>query len=205
MISRSIGFGLLIISLLLPGTGMAAITFTETSPISSLIIKQSPQTTIISSWQTLIQNHAKEIGSADADGAIIAVLSQAQADANRDLTAVIQTIENNNALKAKLRALEDALKSDQSKLNSLLSSASTLKATSTQLDAVNQTLLQTVSHLSTLQNQLNNVKDSLSDIDQQQALKLQILIDRISKFETILSNLLKKFHDTATTIIGNLK
>jgi|GEM_PF-3195855 len=205
MTLRRIGLGLLFISLLAPGAATAAITSTEIGSISSLIIKQSPQTTVLSSWSTLIQNHAKELTSSDIPGIVLLTLAQAQADANRDLTNLFAQIDANNELKSKLRAAEDALRSDQSRLNSLLSSSSTSKPTSTQIDAASQALLQLGSHLNDLDNQLQQNLSSLSDLSQQQALKLQILVQRIQKLEQAQANIARKLHEAAENLIDKIK
>jgi len=205
MTLRRIGLGLLFISLLAPGAVTAAITSTEIGSISSLIIKQSPQTTVLSSWSTLIQNHAKELTSSDIPGIVLLTLAQAQADANRDLTNLFAQIDANNELKSKLRAAEDALRSDQSRLNSLLSSSSTSKPTSTQIDAASQALLQLGSHLNDLDNQLQQNLSSLSDLSQQQALKLQILVQRIQKLEQAQANIARKLHEAAENLIDKIK
>ncbi len=45
----------------------------------------------------------------------------------------------------------------------------------------------------------------LSALSQQQQLRMQLALDRISKFEQALSNMLKKIADTQNTIVGNMK
>ena len=47
--------------------------------------------------------------------------------------------------------------------------------------------------------------DSFSDMAEQMQLRLQMAMDRRSKFIEALSNLMKKQSDTASAIIGNLK
>jgi hypothetical protein len=47
--------------------------------------------------------------------------------------------------------------------------------------------------------------DSLADVSSELSLKLQMGMDALSKVESTLSNLVKKFSDTANTITGNLK
>jgi hypothetical protein len=47
--------------------------------------------------------------------------------------------------------------------------------------------------------------DSLGDLSQEQSMRLQMLMDRRSKFMTTLSNLMKKISDTAEGIVSNLK
>ena len=47
--------------------------------------------------------------------------------------------------------------------------------------------------------------DSLSDLGMEQQLRLQMTMDRFSKATSMLSNILKKFSDTASQITANLK
>jgi len=47
--------------------------------------------------------------------------------------------------------------------------------------------------------------DTLSEMGELESLRLQMAMDRLSKFMTSLSNLLKKSADTAATIARNLK
>ena len=59
-------------------------------------------------------------------------------------------------------------------------------------------------------NQLDQVSggghlDSLSDLGMEQQLRLQMTMDRFSKATSMLSNILKKFSDTASQITANLK
>jgi hypothetical protein len=47
--------------------------------------------------------------------------------------------------------------------------------------------------------------DSLSDLGEEESLRLQLAQDRLSKLYSTLSNLLKKLSDTASAIVQNLK
>ena len=53
--------------------------------------------------------------------------------------------------------------------------------------------------------ELKDRLDSLPDVSEMDQLKLQMLMDRMSKAETTLSNLLKKISDTQHSIIKNVK
>ena len=52
---------------------------------------------------------------------------------------------------------------------------------------------------------IKNDLDSMSEMGEMEALRLQMAMDRMSKMMTTLSNLLKKASDTASTITQNLK
>jgi hypothetical protein len=47
--------------------------------------------------------------------------------------------------------------------------------------------------------------DSLSDLSTTESLRLQMIMDRRSKLEETLSNILKKMSDTASAIVANMK
>ena len=53
--------------------------------------------------------------------------------------------------------------------------------------------------------ELKDRLDSLPDVNEMDQLKLQMLMDRVSKAQTTLSNLLKKISDTSDTVIKNIK
>ena len=53
--------------------------------------------------------------------------------------------------------------------------------------------------------QLKQELDSLSELGETESLRLQMLMDRMSKMMSTLSNLLKKISDTAQSITQNLK
>jgi hypothetical protein len=52
---------------------------------------------------------------------------------------------------------------------------------------------------------INAAKDRMSELSDLQSLELQMAIDRLSRFESTLSNLLKKISETSESIIQNIK
>ena len=52
---------------------------------------------------------------------------------------------------------------------------------------------------------MKNDLDSLSELSEEESLRLQIAMDRLSKLMSTLSNILKKISDTADSIARNLK
>jgi hypothetical protein len=52
---------------------------------------------------------------------------------------------------------------------------------------------------------MQNDLDSMSELGETESLRLQMAMDRISKFMSTLSNILKKMSDTASQITQNLK
>ena len=53
--------------------------------------------------------------------------------------------------------------------------------------------------------QLLDQRDSLSDLSQEQQLKMQMIMERMTKADTAASNLMKKLSETLDQIIGNIK
>ncbi len=88
-------------------------------------------------------------------------------------------------------------------INKTVTKAATLRVNSVEM-TMNQIDLK-LNELQTLIDKLKNQKDALSDMSQDDKMKLQQIMDRKSKFETMLSNILKKFSDTSSGIIQNLK
>jgi hypothetical protein len=52
---------------------------------------------------------------------------------------------------------------------------------------------------------LEKLKDSLSELGQEQQLRMQMIMDRMAKADETMSNALKKISDTADAITQNLK
>jgi hypothetical protein len=52
---------------------------------------------------------------------------------------------------------------------------------------------------------MQNDLDSMSELGETESLRLQMAMDRMSKFMSTLSNILKKMSDTASQITQNLK
>ena len=52
---------------------------------------------------------------------------------------------------------------------------------------------------------LKDSKDSLSEQSEQQQLKMQMIMDRMTKADAAASNMLKKFSEVASQIISNMK
>jgi hypothetical protein len=53
--------------------------------------------------------------------------------------------------------------------------------------------------------ELKAALDSMNELSEQQSLRLQMAMDRVSKAQETLSNLLKKLNDTEKSIIQNIK
>ncbi|MDP4261974.1 MAG: hypothetical protein Q8941_05530 [Bacteroidota bacterium] len=79
---------------------------------------------------------------------------------------------------------------------------------SPQVNSVGTTMNQIdlkLKELEALIDKLKSQKDALSDMSQDDQLRLQQFMDRRSKMETTLSNIMKKFSETASSITQNIK
>src|SRR5262245_14926183 len=52
---------------------------------------------------------------------------------------------------------------------------------------------------------LQDQRDSLSELGEEQQLRMQLVMDRMTKADAAASNLLKKFSDVQSQLIGNFK
>jgi hypothetical protein len=59
--------------------------------------------------------------------------------------------------------------------------------------------------LNAIRDELKNKLDSMSEMGEMESLRLQMAMDRLSKFMSTLSNILKKIDDTQSSIVANLK
>jgi len=72
----------------------------------------------------------------------------------------------------------------------------------TQLTTLNAATTKQLTQVEKLSGQL---EDDLSEMGELESLRLQMMMDRVSKMMTTLSNLLKKMQDTQEAITQNLK
>jgi hypothetical protein len=66
-------------------------------------------------------------------------------------------------------------------------------------------LLVTVAQLKSIQDDLKGQLDSMNEMSEMRSLRLQMAMDRRSKFIETLSNIMKKISATADTLVQNLK
>ena len=131
------------------------------------------------------------VASTDIDALCFLVMMEAAKDASDDLRALTNQIDETNKQKQALRAQMDALKAQQGKLKGQIANAQSKPPSSEQID-------QKIA-------QLNDQKDSLDDLSQQDQLKLQQEMDKKSQLEEMISNLMKAQSDTQDTLARSLK
>ncbi len=126
----------------------------------------------------------------DIEAIAFLVLMQASRSAQEDLKAIMAEVKAITNAKAKLREMLD----QPSERGLDLFSA----------NAVISALI-TRAELCRVVEGMQNDLDSMSELSETESLRLQMAMDRISKFMSTLSNILKKMSDTASQITQNLK
>jgi len=123
----------------------------------------------------------------DIDSLVQFIMFQAAKDSNADLKDIMNEMQNNQKKKRETRKL----------LNSLDQRISLCARGGCGRTALSQ--------LKVERENLKNNLDSLSEMGEQESLRLQMAMDRMSKMMSTLSNILKKISDTSSSIIQNLK
>ena len=73
------------------------------------------------------------------------------------------------------------------------------------LDFISRTLVLDAHKFDNLTDSIKNKLDSLSELGEIESLRLQMVMDRLSKFIQTLANILKKMSETDSEIVQNLK
>ena len=133
-----------------------------------------------------------DISKMDVEDAVVTLMFQVSKSADDDLRAILQDMETTRKAREELR--EKLNKSKQS------------RPPANDLETIFQ-LMATVyaKQLTAEEAELFNDLDSLSEMSDIVSLRLQMMLDRRSKFISTLSNLIKKAADTANQITQNLK
>jgi chromosome segregation ATPase len=97
---------------------------------------------------------------------------------------VKKPVSGEDKIKAKLAAMESQMQSVQA----------TIQKAQADLD-----------NLKSIQNDLKGQLDSMNEMSEETSMRLQMAMDRRSKFVEALSNIMKKINDTQNTIVQNLK
>jgi Arc/MetJ-type ribon-helix-helix transcriptional regulator len=172
----------------------------------------------------------KGLGSqanSDIEAMVFIDMMEAAKSAAEDLKEILKEIQAKNAAKQKIRELLKKIKCDianntgkmrlefnQTGMGSERAyhhvfipvedpcSESGVKLIETDLHKGRITEL---SILESIRDNLRDKLDSLSEMGEMESLRLQMIMDRRSKFMTTLSNIMKKMSDTSQSIIQNMK
>lgn len=151
------------------------------------------------------------MSNADIEALAFLILMQAAKSAQEDLKAIMAQVKAINEKKQQLRSAKSALDNKNKtvsrvqmdsikRLVNLGKTASTARQIKT---ASNQAV--TSREINEVTAKVNSELDAVGELGEEQSLKMQITMDRMSKQMSTISNLLKKISSTAQTITQNLK
>jgi len=162
------------------------------------------------------QNHLNDQG---IEALVMLTLMQAAKSAQDDLKALAEEIRKKNEAKKQLSALMEEMRSAReiTRLNmdsvktayaaignpKIANLSTTANAKQVNAPAKNQKVSQ--QEIDAAKSDIQRKLDSLSQTQEMNGLRLQLAMDRRSKFISTLSNILKKLGETQNSIIENLK
>jgi hypothetical protein len=160
--------------------------------------------------------------ASDINSLVAIVIMQSANDAEKDLRDTLAQMQSINIAKQKLRDLlsqvQSEVKSNPTPVGSTLCQTALCKSLNAQLNQISvattnlekpvRILLPskpTYSDLKVVQSQLQSNLDSMNEMSEMTSLRLQMAMDRRSKFVEALSNIMKKIDDTQSNILQNIK
>jgi len=145
-------------------------------------------------------------GEADIQALVFLVLMQATKSANEDIRAIMEKVKSDNEKKKKLREAKETLSKNQAislgQYDSI--NLALIKPVIKQQVAVNQSNISR-QDIKSLAEKVSRDLDSMNEMSEMNSLRLQIAMDRLSKMQSSLSNILKKIDSTQNQIVQNLK
>lgn len=171
------------------------------------------------------------LGDSDIMALAFIVMMEATKSAQEDLKAVMAEVKAINAAKAALRDIISKVSHDIAENDCQPSGKSSLKFSPrgignergyhrmliphpdpASIDGVRLAPIdmhtgpiKNVRALYAIKDELKNKLDSMSEMGEMESLRLQMAMDRLSKFMSTLSNILKKIGNTQSSIVANLK
>ncbi len=157
------------------------------------------------------------LGSADIEALCFIVLMEASKSSQQDLKAIMDGVKASNKQKEQLRQLMNEVQRQRAgaRPNDTPCASPDCKALEASLRTLTTQLpgkarltlppIATIGDLAGIEAKLKGSLDSLSEMGEMESLRLQMAMDRMSKFMAALSNLEKKASDTSDAIIANLK
>lgn len=158
---------------------------------------------------------------ADIEAMAFVVMMQATQDMDKDLQEIMAEVKSTNSARQKLRELTDKVNKDSAanagkpdapcmtpQCAALASELKELAAATAGLRSpvrLSAPARPTYANLRSLQGQLKQNLDSMSELSETESLRLQMLMDRRSKFVATLSNIMKKMSATSDSIVQNMK
>jgi hypothetical protein len=168
------------------------------------------------------QRFGGSLPAADINAMVFAVLTEATQDQDADLQTMMNEMQAQTQAKQSLRDLLNAINQAIASAGKATGNAKCLtafcQALPAKLDGIaaetagmsKPVRLQappnlTYAQLAALRSQLGNSLDSMNEMSEMTSMRLQMAMDRRSKFVEALSNLMKSVNDTSSVIISNMK
>lgn len=157
------------------------------------------------------------LSETDIDALVQIVLTQCAKDSEADLKDLLNEMQRRQKQKSDMRALMEELRKERAALGAPDAPCASpncralegrFRALTSQLPAQARPSLQpikTVGDLAGMEGKLKGALDTMSDLSEEQSLRLQQAMDRRSKLLSTLSNLMKKQSTTSDSILANLK
>ena len=164
----------------------------------------------------------QHVGEQDIEALIVLVMMQAAADAERDLKAIMAEVKAMNDAKAKLREVMDKARKQVAEHSgrkgtdrclaplcgglqpAVAEAAAALHHTRAQVTLTPKEPT-TIGELRAVADDLKGKLDGMNEMSEMTSLRLQMMMDRRSKFISTLSNIMKKISSTQDTLVQNLK
>ena len=165
---------------------------------------------------------ASSMHAMDIDALVAIVMMQAASDAEKDLQNAMAQMQAATKAKQQVRQLMQQMQAEEAAMRSQIKNeycqtvpCRELPSRLKELSAATATFPHpvritapadlTAANLSTLVNQLKSDLDSMNEVSDMTSMRLQMLMDRRSKFIETLSNLMKKIDETSSSILQNIK
>lgn len=164
----------------------------------------------------------QSLGDQDIEALAFLVLMQATSDMDKDLKAIMAEVQALNGAKQKLRELADKARKQvvenagrkgtdrcAAPVCGGLQPAGAEATAALRRARVQVTLTPrepaTVGELRAVADDVKGKLDSMNEMSEMTSLRLQMMMDRRSKFISTLSNIMKKISSTQDTLVQNLK
>ena len=159
----------------------------------------------------------------DVEALVALIMMQSAKDQEQDMKNMMEEMKKRNEEKQKLRETQEVMEQNKNAMSRQMLDSFKLLATpkpnavakpqTTKVQTVpttTQVNTQVVTKVSDtevkeLQNAIKTKHDSIDELSKEQGLQMQKQMDRRSKLEDALSNVMKKIADTQNSIIQNMK
>jgi hypothetical protein len=173
----------------------------------------------------LATDHASQhkFNEMDIEGLVALVMAQVANDSEKDLRDALEEMKKTNEEKQKMREAQQAMEKNKEAMSKQMLDSFRLLAKSnvTPIQKTQTTKLQTaqtttkvntpintkpsLTEVKTVQEEMRTKLDSMNELGQEQSTKMQLYMDRRTKANATLSNIMRKIAATQDSIIQNMK